>query len=117
MSERIPTACVLPIAGDMDLSQAPRLTLLEADLASESCVVVDASGLKFCDTTFLRFLMHLKAQPNKTERHGVRLAAPSATLERILRVTGLHKMFPRYPSVGSAIADVGTVHQWEAVAV
>jgi anti-anti-sigma factor len=105
------------MAGDVDLSHARRLELLEASLAGESCVVVDASALQFCDTTFLRFLLHLKEQPNKADRDGVRLAAPSQTLERILHVTGLYKMFPRYPSVGSATADVGDVRRYEPLAV
>jgi len=54
-ARRVESACVVEVAGELDLSSAPALCArLEQELATG--VVVDLSGLEFCDSTGLRAL-------------------------------------------------------------
>jgi anti-sigma B factor antagonist len=86
---------VLALAGEIDLYTAPRLqseltrALSAADPAQ---IVVDMSAVDFCDSTGMNVL--LAAHRLASERGGgLVLAAPRASVRKILEVTGLHSVF------------------------
>jgi anti-sigma B factor antagonist len=86
---------IVTLAGEIDLYTAPRLqselfaTMRSADPA---LVVVDMSGVEFCDSTGMNVL--LAAHRQASERGGdLSLAAPRAPVRKILEVTGLATVF------------------------
>ena len=83
-------------AGEIDLYTAP---LLHSELAAvidnaapASRIVVDMSGVEFCDSTGMNVLLSSLRQAR--ERGGeLELAAPRTAVMKILQVTGLDSVF------------------------
>src|SRR4051794_35004048 len=91
---------VVSVYGEVDLYTAPRLQTELAALARDgaSRVVVDLSGVEFCDSTGLNVL--LSAMKRLREHGGsLELAAPRAAVRRILQVTGLDTVFSVHDAV------------------
>ncbi|MFC5748843.1 STAS domain-containing protein [Actinomadura rugatobispora] len=85
---------VVTATGELDLYTAPRLQTALAGLLREQLdrVVVDMSGIDFCDSTGMNVL--LSAFKRLKERGGtLELAAPRPAVRRILQVTGLDSVF------------------------
>ena len=83
-------------AGEIDLYTAPRLhSELAAVIASSPSgtrVIVDMSGVEFCDSTGMNVLLSCLRQAR--ERGGeLELAAPRPAVKKILQVTGLDSVF------------------------
>jgi anti-sigma B factor antagonist len=83
-------------SGEIDLYTAPRLqselTAVIASAAPASRVVVDMSGVEFCDSTGMNVLLSCLRQAR--ERGGeLELAAPRPAVRKILSVTGLDAVF------------------------
>ncbi|GGO61411.1 STAS domain-containing protein [Nonomuraea cavernae] len=99
--------CVLSLTGELDYINAAELRSdIEGVLAPEHRnLVLDLSGLEFCDSTGIRvFLIFRKLM---LERGGsIALAGLTSRLERIFRMTGLSQAFPLYPSADQATAAV-----------
>ena len=81
--------------GEIDLYTAPRLhSELAAGLADgrPTRVVIDMSGVEFCDSTGMNVLLSCLRQAR--ERGGeLELAAPRPAVRKILQVTGLDSVF------------------------
>jgi len=82
--------------GEIDLYTAPRLQSEIAAVidsaAPASRVIVDMSGVEFCDSTGMNVLLSCLRQAR--ERGGeLELAAPRPAVKKILRVTGLDAVF------------------------
>jgi len=83
-------------AGEIDLYSAPKL---QTDLAAiidsaapAARIVVDMSGVEFCDSTGMNVLLSCLRQAR--ERGGeLELAAPRPAIKKILQVTGLDSVF------------------------
>ena len=87
---------VVTIAGEIDLYTAPKLqTDLVAiidDAAPAARIVIDMSGVEFCDSTGMNVL--LSCLRHVRERGGeLELAAPRPAIVKILAVTGLDSVF------------------------
>jgi anti-sigma B factor antagonist len=83
------------LAGEIDLYTAPRLQseLVAAIGAGHPAqIVVDMSGVEFCDSTGMNVLLAAHRQAH--ERGGdLALAAPRTAVRKILEVTGLASVF------------------------
>jgi anti-sigma B factor antagonist len=84
------------VSGEIDLYTAPRLhSELAAAIASAapaSRVIIDLSGVEFCDSTGMNVLLSCLRQVQ--ERGGeLELAAPRPAVRKILQVTGLDSVF------------------------
>jgi anti-sigma B factor antagonist len=82
--------------GEIDLYTAPRLqselAAVIASAAPASRVVIDMSGVEFCDSTGMNVLLSCLRQAR--ERGGeLELAAPRPAVRKILSVTGLDAVF------------------------
>lgn len=92
---------VITAVGELDLYTAPRLQQALAAALSEQefdRVVVDLSGVEFCDSTGMNVL--LSGMKRAKERGGAfELAAPRAAVRRILQVTGLDTVFTVHDAV------------------
>lgn len=97
---------VVTVRGHLDLDSAPVLTTaLDQVLDGPSPhVVVDLSGVEFCDSTGLSAFV---IGHNRAHGSGgwVRLAAPSSFLAGLLDTVGLTGRIRVYPSVAEALAD------------
>jgi anti-sigma B factor antagonist len=100
---------VVIAAGEIDLYTAPRLhkelAAVIAQSAPESRIVVDMSGVEFCDSTGMNVLLSCLRQAR--ERGGeLELAAPRPAVKKILQVTGLDSVFTVIadPAVDSPLA-------------
>ncbi|TDC70185.1 anti-sigma factor antagonist [Actinomadura sp. GC306] len=85
---------VVTAVGELDLYTAPRLQAALAGLLREEVdrIVVDLSGVEFCDSTGMNVL--LAAMKRLKEQGGsLELAAPRPAVKRILQVTGLDTVF------------------------
>lgn len=91
---------VVTAGGEIDLYTAPRL---QAEFASAlrdgpARIVVDLSGVEFCDSTGMNVL--LAALKRARERGGsLELAGPRPAVRKILEVTGLDTVFAVHESV------------------
>lgn len=91
-------------SGEIDLYTAPRLhsELAEviANAAPASRVVVDMSGVEFCDSTGMNVLLSCLRQVR--ERGGeLELSAPRPAVMKILQVTGLDSVFTIVPAAAT----------------
>jgi anti-sigma B factor antagonist len=94
------------LRGDLDVDTAPALrAALDQALARPTPrVVVDMSGLQFCDSTGLSAF--LLAGRHAADRGGwLRLAAPSDWMRGLFDTLGLSRRVVVYPNVGAALAD------------
>ncbi|MDD9375443.1 STAS domain-containing protein [Streptomyces sp. ZAF1911] len=85
------------LTGEMDISRVDevRALLLEAmtRTGGRADIVVDLSGLTFCDSAGLNLLLRARLQAKESGRT-LRLAAPSAQMLRLLEITGSLALFP-----------------------
>jgi anti-sigma B factor antagonist len=91
---------VVSVYGEVDLYTAPRLQTELAALVRDgvSRLVVDLSGVEFCDSTGMNVL--LSAMKRLRENGGsLELAAPRSAVRRILQVTGLDTVFSVHDAV------------------
>jgi anti-sigma B factor antagonist len=85
----------MSLGGEIDLYTAPRLhgelvAILSGDEPVQ--VVVDMSGIEFCDSTGMNVL--LAAHRRAREQGGdLELAAPRPAIRKVLQVTGLESVF------------------------
>ena len=86
---------IVTICGEIDLYTAPRLHSELAGLLAEDMparVVIDMSGVEFCDSTGMNVLLSCLRQAR--ERGGeLEIAAPKPAVRKILQVTGLDSVF------------------------
>jgi anti-sigma B factor antagonist len=86
---------IMSLGGEIDLYTAPRLhgelvAILSGDEPVQ--VVVDMSGIEFCDSTGMNVL--LAAHRRAREQGGdLELAAPRPAVRKVLQVTGLESVF------------------------
>lgn len=102
--ERVNGACVVRLAGELDLYNANtvREALLDAcgDGQPER-IVVDLSEVEFIDSTTLGVL--IEARTKLANRRGFLLAAPGLETRRALQISGLDRHFSVHDTVDEAL--------------
>ncbi|MBG0814261.1 STAS domain-containing protein [Planomonospora sp. ID82291] len=92
---------IVTIVGEIDLYTAPRLQSELDRLLDESTatfMVVDMSGVEFCDSTGMNVL--LSAFKRLREQGGaLEMAGPRPAVRKILQVTGLDSVFTVHEAV------------------
>jgi anti-anti-sigma factor len=97
---------VVVLTGEVDATNSEELyNILESVvLQRPRLLIVDLSDLSFMDSTGLRML--LRATRELDQQGGVlSLAAPQASVARVLQLTRADQLIPVYESVADAIAD------------
>lgn len=99
MELKVTTTChsdhtVISLAGEIDVYTAPRLAAeLDGALAGGPVtLVVDMSGVDFCDSTGINVLLSAHRQA-AGRGGGIQLSGTRRTVRRVLRVTGLDTVF------------------------
>ncbi|MEV7969378.1 STAS domain-containing protein [Sphaerisporangium sp. NPDC088356] len=97
----------LVLTGELDHGSAPHLQRALEDAYAEHCrhLVIDVTGLVFCDSTGIS--VFLGARRAMSAREGsVALAGLNPRIERIFRLTGLARAFATYPTAQEARAAI-----------
>jgi anti-sigma B factor antagonist len=98
-------AVVVAVRGHLDLDHAPLLTACLNDVLRRPRprVVVDLSGVEFCDSIGLSTFVvgHHRA---RAAGGWLRLAAPGEFLEQLLDTVGLARRIGVHPTVADALA-------------
>lgn len=95
---------VVAATGEIDLHTAPRLQteLAEQVLGEGGQLIVDLSGVEFCDSTGVNVL--LAAMRRANEQGGtLTLIHPQPAVRKVLGITGLDSVFPVRDTVEDAI--------------
>ncbi|MFC4052423.1 STAS domain-containing protein [Actinomadura syzygii] len=96
---------VLRVAGDLDHHTAPRLreALDKVPWAAGGILVLDLSGLAYCDSTGITVLINAYKRSKPT---GGRLliAGLNSDLREVFTIIGLDQIFVFHPTVDEAIA-------------
>jgi anti-sigma B factor antagonist len=85
---------IMSVLGEIDLYTAPTLQsqLMSALAPGQVKLIVDMSGVDFCDSTGINVL--LAAHRHAIERGGeLQLASPGSATRKVLQVTGLESVF------------------------
>jgi anti-anti-sigma factor len=95
---------VLTLVGELDMTSAPQLAewLDRIFHAGGSEVVLDLSGLRFCDSSGLRTFVTAAKRCTAVEGW-LRLAGPRPDLVTMLAITSLLTVVPTYPSLDAAL--------------
>ncbi len=84
----------MSVTGEIDLYTAPRLQseLISTLSAGQVRLIVDMSGVDFCDSTGMNVLL---AAHRYAREHGgeFQLASPGSATRKVLQVTGLESVF------------------------
>jgi anti-sigma B factor antagonist len=82
-----------------------RTALLESAAHGPGTLVVDLTRTQFCDTAGLHALVAARKRA-QAEGGDILLVRPGAAVLRILAITGLDRVFPSFPSLDEALAQV-----------
>jgi anti-anti-sigma factor len=98
-------AAVVALSGELEIDGAPRLreTLSSLLASADTRIVIDLSGLVFCDSLGLSALVDAYKWCGG-QGGWLRLAAPGKFLRRTLAAVGLLAQIPAYDTVESALA-------------
>jgi anti-sigma B factor antagonist len=97
---------VFELSGSLDIATSPtvRASLLEASARGDHRLIVDLTAVDFLDSTGLGAL--IGAQRRAKEFDGeVRLVVKEGQIVRLLRITGLLKIFAVYSTLSDAVND------------
>ncbi|MGD1065383.1 MAG: STAS domain-containing protein [Vulcanimicrobiaceae bacterium] len=97
---------VFDLVGSLDIATSPsvRAALNDASERGDHRLIVDLTRVDFLDSTGLGAL--IGAQRRAREFHGeVRLVAKEGQILRLLRITGLLKVFAVYGTLDDAVKD------------
>jgi len=101
---------VFELTGSLDIATSPtvRASLLEASERGDHKLIVDLTKVEFLDSTGLGAL--IGAQRRAKEFGGdVRLVAKEGQILRLLRITGLMKVFAVYATLDDAVHEAPRV--------
>jgi len=99
-----PACTIARLAGELDVATIPALRerLLSAVGPDVRLLIIDLSGVSFCDVAALAALI---ATQHRASGRGiiVRLAAPRPQTAKLLRITGLDRSFAIFATLDDAL--------------
>jgi anti-anti-sigma factor len=95
---------VLTISGELDIATTAVLRDRIAAVLDDTVlpVIVDLSGVSFCDASGLTMLLTVRRRAD-ARRRTVALAGPRPNVRKLLRITGLDQAFPIYSTRAQAL--------------
>jgi anti-sigma B factor antagonist len=107
---------IVRVVGDLDLESAPALTAALKARIGPRPIVLDLGGVEFMDSTGLGVLV---GAHKETAAHGgaLVLAAASPRVQKIFKVTKLHKVFALHETVDEAVESLAGHLEVEAAPV
>jgi len=107
-SRRMPGHTVLAVGGELDIATtaALRVEIIKILTATVNPVIIDLSGVSFCDASGLALLVGAQRRAERAGRSVV-LAAPRPNVLKLLHVTGLDRAFTVHPTLAAAQLGAG----------
>jgi anti-sigma B factor antagonist len=93
--------CVLDVSGDLDLHTAHLLQRTLDELPLGGGLVIDLSGVTYCDSTGLTALVGAYRR-TQAEHTGFALCGTTAELARIFQIVGIDQIVAMYDTVDQA---------------
>jgi anti-sigma B factor antagonist len=117
-SEQFGDTAIISLTGELDTTQCAQVRETLSARLSDGCphLIIDATGLTFCDSMGLRTILEYV---DRTAKAGgwMRLAGVHGVLKRLLEVTGVAFVIPIDPDVPTAmqarISEAGRTAQRE----
>lgn len=108
VSRRVPGHAVLVLGGELDVvtTAALRVQIMKVLTGITEPVIVDLSGVTFCDASGLALLVGAQRRANLDGRTVV-LAGPCPQVSKLLHITGLDRAFTIHPTLAAAQRDEG----------
>lgn len=105
-SRRLPGHTVIAVHGELDIATTASLRdrILTILKDTTTLVIIDLSGVSFCDGSGLALLVGAQRRA-KLHRLTVVLAAARPNVAKLLRITGLDRAFTIHPTLASARLD------------
>ncbi|MFF8837358.1 STAS domain-containing protein [Streptomyces sp. NPDC015130] len=97
---------VLVLAGELDRDTVAPLRRAVEERLGVARIVVDCSGLEFCDSSGLNALLRARLRARETGGR-LELAGLRRPVDRMFEITGATSVFRVYGSVGEALAESG----------
>jgi anti-sigma B factor antagonist len=99
---------LITVAGELDYHTAGRLrgALDDLPLSEAGGVIIDLSGLTYCDSTGVSVLVAAYRRARAAGR-ALALAGLNPDITRVFRVIGLDQVFTTYDDVEAAVRAVG----------
>jgi anti-sigma B factor antagonist len=99
---------LLEVFGELDLATAPRLCgrLDEARAQRVRRVVIDLTGVDFCDSTGLRALVGASTELRHAGGRLAVVALPGGAVARLFDVTGIREGLPTHDTQQEALASL-----------
>lgn len=97
---------LITVSGELDFSTAADLrdTLDDTRLTAAG-LVIDLTGLRYCDSTGITVLLAASQQASRSGAP-LALAGLNANLARVFDIAGLHEVFSSYPTVDQALTAI-----------
>ncbi|MEU9372745.1 STAS domain-containing protein [Streptomyces sp. NPDC048255] len=100
-------AVVVELAGELDHDTAqPLRDALDAAVTPGGRLLVDLTGLGFCDSTGLNVLLHSRLTAQEAGA-GLELIGLRGPVARMFRITGADGVFPVHADVAEALGEAG----------
>ncbi|SEG73148.1 anti-sigma B factor antagonist [Thermomonospora echinospora] len=101
-SRRLAARTVVAIEGELDIASAAALRekLFAEFRRARAAVVLDLSGVSFCDAAGLSVLVAARRRARLLGL-SLSLAAPRPSMSRLLQITGLQRSFDVCPTAGA----------------
>jgi len=96
----------LPVEIDLANAELVRQDLLSVVVQGATRVIADMTATTFCDSAGITALVRVVQQAT-AHGTGLRLAARSPAVTRVLALTGVDRLIDVYPSVAAALAGSG----------
>jgi anti-sigma B factor antagonist len=106
----------MQLVGDLDLEGAPELTAELKALIGPRPVVLDLSGVEFMDSSGLGVLVGAHKEAAALGGALV-LAAPGPRVQKIFKITKLHKVFTVHETLEEAVTGLAAPVEVEAAPV
>lgn len=102
-TERDGAKCRITVGGEVDVYTSPQLKSHIVDAVDAGCIdlVVDLEGVTFIDSSGLGVLMS-GLRRAKEQDGSMHIVCTRESILKILRITGLDKVFPIFSSVDDA---------------
>src|SRR4051794_1741957 len=99
LSRRLPGHTFIAMHGELDIATTASLRVRILTILKDTTapVIVDLSGVSFCDASGISMLLGVR---RRARLHGltITLAAPRSNVAKLLRVTGLDRAFTIHPT-------------------
>jgi anti-sigma B factor antagonist len=103
LTRRMPGHTVLAVGGELDIATtaALRVQIIQVLSATTTPVIIDLSGVSFCDASGLALLVGAQRRAQRDGRTVV-LAGPRPSVLKLLHITGLDRAFTIHPTLAAA---------------